>query len=119
VQNAQKALQYDVGVGAEGYGWSGIATVHSKQELLSDRGHFAAQAGNQTIAIAPRLTGGEGADRSRRSGVMTPDPHDSPKHFGTAARRYIRGFAAALHALTALRASAGPSTELSASLPRI
>jgi lipoprotein-anchoring transpeptidase ErfK/SrfK len=32
VQNAQQALQYDVGVGAEGYGWSGIATVHSKQE---------------------------------------------------------------------------------------
>jgi lipoprotein-anchoring transpeptidase ErfK/SrfK len=27
-----EALQYDVGVGKEGYGWSGIATVHDKQE---------------------------------------------------------------------------------------
>jgi lipoprotein-anchoring transpeptidase ErfK/SrfK len=32
VQDARQALQYDVGVGAEGYGWSGVATVHSKQE---------------------------------------------------------------------------------------
>jgi lipoprotein-anchoring transpeptidase ErfK/SrfK len=32
VQDARQALQYDVGVGKEGYGWSGVATVHSKQE---------------------------------------------------------------------------------------
>jgi lipoprotein-anchoring transpeptidase ErfK/SrfK len=32
VQDARQALQYEVGVGAEGYGWSGVATVHNKQE---------------------------------------------------------------------------------------
>lgn len=32
VQDARQALQYEVGVGKEGYGWSGVATVHSKQE---------------------------------------------------------------------------------------
>jgi len=32
VQDARQALQYDVGVGKEGYGWSGVATVHSKQQ---------------------------------------------------------------------------------------
>ncbi len=32
VQDARQALQYDVGVGKEGYGWSGVATVHDKQE---------------------------------------------------------------------------------------
>jgi len=32
VQNAGQALQYEVGVGKEGYGWSGVATVHDKQE---------------------------------------------------------------------------------------
>jgi lipoprotein-anchoring transpeptidase ErfK/SrfK len=32
VQQGQRALQYDVGVGKEGFGWSGVATVHAKQE---------------------------------------------------------------------------------------
>jgi lipoprotein-anchoring transpeptidase ErfK/SrfK len=32
VQTGGKALRYGVGVGREGYGWSGIARVHSKQE---------------------------------------------------------------------------------------
>jgi lipoprotein-anchoring transpeptidase ErfK/SrfK len=32
VQDARQALQYEVGVGKEGYGWSGVATVRSKQE---------------------------------------------------------------------------------------
>jgi lipoprotein-anchoring transpeptidase ErfK/SrfK len=32
VQKGGQALQYDVGVGKEGYGWSGVANVHSKQE---------------------------------------------------------------------------------------
>ena len=32
VQDARQALQYEVGVGAEGYGWSGVATVHDKRE---------------------------------------------------------------------------------------
>lgn len=32
VLNGGRALRYGVGVGGEGYGWSGIATVHSKQE---------------------------------------------------------------------------------------
>lgn len=32
LQGGGQALQYDVGVGREGYGWSGIATVHDKQE---------------------------------------------------------------------------------------
>ena len=32
VQEEQRALQYDVGVGKEGFGWSGVATVHAKQE---------------------------------------------------------------------------------------
>src|SRR5690242_7911557 len=32
VQQNGAALRYQVGVGAEGYDWSGTATVHSKQE---------------------------------------------------------------------------------------
>ena len=32
VQDARQSLQYDVGVGREGYGWSGLSTVHDKQE---------------------------------------------------------------------------------------
>ena len=32
VQDARQALQYEVGVGAEGYGWSGVAIVHDKRE---------------------------------------------------------------------------------------
>ena len=32
VQDARQALQYEVGVGKEGYGWSGVATVHDKKE---------------------------------------------------------------------------------------
>ena len=32
VQPGGQAIRYGVGVGGEGYGWSGIATVHSKQE---------------------------------------------------------------------------------------
>jgi lipoprotein-anchoring transpeptidase ErfK/SrfK len=32
VQDTRQALQYDVGVGKEGFGWSGIATVHGKRE---------------------------------------------------------------------------------------
>ena len=32
VQQGERALQYDVGVGKEGFGWSGVATVHAKQE---------------------------------------------------------------------------------------
>ncbi len=31
-QSGGKAIRYGVGVGREGYGWSGVATVHSKQE---------------------------------------------------------------------------------------
>jgi lipoprotein-anchoring transpeptidase ErfK/SrfK len=32
VQKGGQAVQYEVGVGKEGYGWSGLATVHDKQE---------------------------------------------------------------------------------------
>jgi lipoprotein-anchoring transpeptidase ErfK/SrfK len=32
VQKGGQAVQYEVGVGKEGYGWSGVATVHNKQE---------------------------------------------------------------------------------------
>jgi lipoprotein-anchoring transpeptidase ErfK/SrfK len=32
VQGAGKARRYGIGVGGEGFGWSGIAIVHSKQE---------------------------------------------------------------------------------------
>ncbi len=32
VQQSGQAVRYGVGVGAEGFGWSGIATVHTKQE---------------------------------------------------------------------------------------
>jgi hypothetical protein len=32
VQDARQALQYEVGVGKEGYGWSDVATVHDKKE---------------------------------------------------------------------------------------
>jgi lipoprotein-anchoring transpeptidase ErfK/SrfK len=32
VQKGGRALRYGVGVGAEGFGWSGVATVRSKQE---------------------------------------------------------------------------------------
>jgi len=32
VQKGGQSMQYDVGVGAEGYAWSGVAAVHEKQE---------------------------------------------------------------------------------------
>ena len=32
VDQGGRALRYGVGVGGEGFGWSGVATVHSKQE---------------------------------------------------------------------------------------
>src|SRR5580704_1439649 len=32
VQGGGQAIRYGVGVGGEGFGWSGSATVHSKQE---------------------------------------------------------------------------------------
>lgn len=32
IEKDGSALRYGVGVGKEGYGWSGVATVHSKQE---------------------------------------------------------------------------------------
>jgi len=32
VQEGGRALRYGVGVGSEGFAWSGVATVHSKQE---------------------------------------------------------------------------------------
>jgi lipoprotein-anchoring transpeptidase ErfK/SrfK len=32
VQPNERAIRYGVGVGAEGYGWSGVAKIHSKQE---------------------------------------------------------------------------------------
>jgi lipoprotein-anchoring transpeptidase ErfK/SrfK len=32
VQKGGQAVQYDVGVGKEGYGWSGVAMVHDKKE---------------------------------------------------------------------------------------
>jgi len=32
VQPGGQAIRYGVGVGAEGFGWSGVATIHSKQE---------------------------------------------------------------------------------------
>jgi lipoprotein-anchoring transpeptidase ErfK/SrfK len=32
VQKGGQAVQYEVGVGKEGYGWSGVAFVHDKQE---------------------------------------------------------------------------------------
>jgi lipoprotein-anchoring transpeptidase ErfK/SrfK len=32
VQPGGQAIRYGVGVGAEGFGWSGMATIHSKQE---------------------------------------------------------------------------------------
>ena len=32
VQRNGQAIRYGVGVGSEGFGWSGVATVHSKQE---------------------------------------------------------------------------------------
>jgi lipoprotein-anchoring transpeptidase ErfK/SrfK len=32
VEQGGQALRYGVGVGGEGFGWSGVATVHSKQQ---------------------------------------------------------------------------------------
>ncbi len=32
MQGGGQAIRYGVGVGSEGFGWSGMATVHSKQE---------------------------------------------------------------------------------------
>jgi lipoprotein-anchoring transpeptidase ErfK/SrfK len=32
VQGGGQAIRYGVGVGSEGFGWSGLASVHSKQE---------------------------------------------------------------------------------------
>jgi len=32
VQEGGRAVRYGVGVGREGFGWSGVATIHSKQE---------------------------------------------------------------------------------------
>jgi lipoprotein-anchoring transpeptidase ErfK/SrfK len=32
VQGGGQAIRYGVGVGSEGFGWSGMSTVHSKQE---------------------------------------------------------------------------------------
>jgi lipoprotein-anchoring transpeptidase ErfK/SrfK len=32
VQEGARAVRYGVGVGGEGFGWSGVATVHDKQE---------------------------------------------------------------------------------------
>ena len=32
IQDGGQAIRYGVGVGGEGFGWSGSATVHSKQE---------------------------------------------------------------------------------------
>jgi lipoprotein-anchoring transpeptidase ErfK/SrfK len=32
VQDGGRAIRYGVGVGSEGYGWSGVAKVHDKQE---------------------------------------------------------------------------------------
>jgi lipoprotein-anchoring transpeptidase ErfK/SrfK len=32
VQNGGQAIRYGVGVGGEGFGWSGLATVHDKRE---------------------------------------------------------------------------------------
>jgi lipoprotein-anchoring transpeptidase ErfK/SrfK len=32
VQDPRQALQYEIGTGKEGYGWSGVASVHDKQE---------------------------------------------------------------------------------------
>src|SRR5204862_953129 len=32
VEQGGRALRYGVGVGGEGFGWSGMATVHSKQQ---------------------------------------------------------------------------------------
>jgi lipoprotein-anchoring transpeptidase ErfK/SrfK len=32
IQGGGQAIRYGVGVGAEGFAWSGLATVHSKQE---------------------------------------------------------------------------------------
>lgn len=32
VQQNGQAIRYGVGVGAEGFGWSGVATIHTKQE---------------------------------------------------------------------------------------
>jgi lipoprotein-anchoring transpeptidase ErfK/SrfK len=32
VQPGGQAIRYGVGVGAEGFGWSGLATIHNKQE---------------------------------------------------------------------------------------
>lgn len=32
VQTGGQAMRYGVGVGGEGFGWSGLATIHSKQE---------------------------------------------------------------------------------------
>ena len=32
LQGGGQAIRYGVGVGSEGFGWSGVATVHSKQE---------------------------------------------------------------------------------------
>jgi lipoprotein-anchoring transpeptidase ErfK/SrfK len=32
VQGGGRAIRYGVGVGRQGFGWSGIATIHDKQE---------------------------------------------------------------------------------------
>jgi lipoprotein-anchoring transpeptidase ErfK/SrfK len=43
VQGGEKAIRYGVGVGAEGFVWSGRATVHTKQAGLVSAGRNAAE----------------------------------------------------------------------------
>jgi lipoprotein-anchoring transpeptidase ErfK/SrfK len=63
VQGDGHAIRYGVGVGGEGYGWSGVATVHGKQEWpdwYPTREYVQGHSG-----IAPALT-----DLQSGSGVV-------------------------------------------------
>jgi lipoprotein-anchoring transpeptidase ErfK/SrfK len=83
VQGGGQAIRYGVGVGGEGFGWSGSATVHSKQEwpdwyppaeMLQRkpelREHMTQQSGIGMRGGPENISGR--ATRTRYTGSMAP-----------------------------------------------
>lgn len=54
VQRGGRAIRYEVGVGAAGYGWSGVATVRAKREWPD--WHPSAEYIDEHPGVAPALT---------------------------------------------------------------
>jgi L,D-transpeptidase catalytic domain len=62
VQGGGRALRYGVGVGRQGFGWSGVATIHDKQEWPDwyppkEMIERQPEAAGERIAKRPRRTG--------------------------------------------------------------